>query len=222
VARAISFHPWPGLALWLCPLGVMPVLGRQAWLDAKEAARARRFMHEVHRRRYVAAHVALRERLGAFASRLPAEIPLAVDALDKPFVADDAALQFNLSHSDDWALLGIARGAPMGVDIECRRPVEDAHALARRHFTPQEQQAVQAAAEGAERDRVFLRVWTRKEACLKALGLGLRLGPSSFEVGADSGLAIATLMAPQGPVQVEVWSVPSGIDAEAAVARLRR
>jgi 4'-phosphopantetheinyl transferase len=222
VARAISFHPWPGLALWLCPLAAVPAPGHQAWLDAQEAARARRFVHEVHRRRYVAAHVALRERLAAFANRRPAELPLAVDALDKPFVADDAALQFNLSHSDDWALIGMMRGEPIGVDIECRRPVKDALQLARRHFTPQEQQAVQAAAEGAERDRVFLRVWTRKEACLKALGLGLRLAPASFEAGADSGLALATLMAPQGPVQVEVWSVPSGIDAEAAVARLRR
>lgn len=218
--RSIALHGAPGLALWLCPLHEWPAPEAQAWLDADELVRARRFVHEVHRRRHLASHVALRERLAALAGGAPAALRFTADAHGKPRLADAGDLQFNLSHSEDWALVGAGRGAPLGADIEWLRPVEEAAALARKHYTARERAAIDSAPDARSRDAVFLRVWTRKEACLKAVGLGLRLAPSSFETGAEEGPAIARLTTPAGEVAVEVRSIATGIDAVAAVARV--
>jgi 4'-phosphopantetheinyl transferase len=105
------------------------------------------------------------------------------------------------------------------VDIEALRPVDEALALARKHYSAGELAACQSAPDTRARDEAFLRVWTRKEACLKAVGLGLRLAPSSFDAGAQSAAHVARLATPEGDALVEVRSVETGIDAVAAVAR---
>ena len=220
MALPIALQAWPGLRLWLCPLHDAPDDAQQSWLDAVEHARAARFVYEIRRRRYLAAHVALRSLLGAALGQAPHALRIEPDANDKPRLVGHAGWQFNLSDSDDWALVGLQQGAPIGVDVEVRRTLDDARALALRLYTAPEREAVFDAAEGPEREAAFLRVWTRKEACLKAVGLGLRLAPSSFEAGAQDGEAVARLVTPDGPVDVQVVSLPTGIDAFAAVARV--
>lgn len=221
MAAPLAVHDWPALTLWRCPLDPAPGAAAVATLDAAEQARAARFVHELHRRRYVAAHVALRALLADATGQPAGRLQLQDDALGKPQLVHPIGWQFNLSHSEDWALVGLQRGkVPIGVDIEVLRPVEEALALAGRHYTPSEQAAVAAAADGVPRQLAFLRVWTRKEACLKAVGLGLRLAPSSFEAGADGGLLRARLRAPGGSVSVEVRSVDAGPGLVAAVARV--
>jgi len=221
MAAPLALHDWPALKLWRCPLDVAPGAAAVATLDATEQARAARFVHELHRRRYVAAHVALRALLADATGQPAGRLQLQDDALGKPQLAHPTGWQFNLSHSEDWALVGLQRGqTPIGVDIEVLRPVEEALALAGRHYTPGEQAAVAAAADGVPQQLAFLRVWTRKEACLKAVGLGLRLAPSSFEVGAGGGLSRARVPAPGGSVTVEVRSVDAGPGLVAAVARV--
>ncbi len=145
----------------------------------------------------------------------------AADTNDKPQLVHPAGWHYNLSHSEDWALVGAQRAAPIGVDLEVLRPVEAAMALARRHYTSAEQAAVEQAGDDAARHAAFLRVWTRKEACLKAVGLGLRLAPSSFDAGADAGPAVACLRTPTGTLAVEVQSLQPGDGwVVAAVARV--
>lgn len=217
---ALDLAAWPGLALWLCPLRELPAPEQKAWLDTDERERALRFVQDVHRRRHLAAHAALRGQLGAWLGAAPSTLRFAADAHGKPLLHGHGAVQFNLSHSEDWALLGAQRGAPIGVDIEALRPVDEALALARKHYTPSERQAVEAAVDAPARQAAFLRVWTRKEACLKAVGLGLRLAPSSFEAGAQTGPHFARLATASGEVVVEVRSVETGVDAVAAVARV--
>ena len=219
MADPIALYTWPELALWLCPLHEVPVAARQAWLDAEEVERARKFAHDVHRRRYLAAHVALRERLAGSLGMAPSALSFASGPHGKPQLAGRATVQFNLSHSEDWALVGVGRAGPVGVDIEVLRSVDDALALARKHYTPNERAACESAVDVHARDRAFLRVWTRKEACLKAVGLGLRLAPSSFEAGPQGARHVARLATPEGEALVEVQSVETGIDAVAAVAR---
>jgi 4'-phosphopantetheinyl transferase len=217
----LALQDWPGLMLWRCRLDAAVDASAIASLDAGEQARAARFVHALHRRRYVAAHAALRARLADATGEAANRLQLRDDARGKPQLAHPVGWQFNLSHSEDWALVGLQRGtAPIGVDIEIVRPVEEALALADRHYTPSEQAAVAAAADGVARQRAFLRVWTRKEACLKAVGLGLRLAPSSFEAGADAGLSRTRLLTPEGPTEVEVRSIEPGPGLVAAVARV--
>ena len=87
-----------------------------------------------------------------------------------------AWLHFNWSHSHGWACVALARGLPyLGVDIERLRPRPRAERLARRFFDADEARWVESA-DGDERVARFLRLWTAKEAVLKAQGRGLGLG----------------------------------------------
>jgi len=84
-------------------------------------------------------------------------------------------LQFNWSHSGEWALITMARNVVPGVDIEQARAGVKTLEIAQRFFAPEEMQAMAACAD-AERDALFFRLWCAKEAVLKALGRGLAFG----------------------------------------------
>ena len=85
------------------------------------------------------------------------------------------------------------------------------------HFTPRERDAVQCET-GAARDRAFLRCWTRKEACMKATGLGLSLAPSSFECGAQAATERVQVSIAQRAWTLLVHSPDSGEDIVASWA----
>lgn len=215
--RAVDGVPFA--ALWLCPLAGMPSVDRLAWLSADEHERAGRFAFERDRRRYLAARCALRERLSASTGLPPGSLEIVADTFDKPILANRPACHFSLSRREDWALLGISRSGEIGVDIEMRHAVEDVEALARAHLSATEMQAFLTQAL-CVRDLAFLRVWTRKEACLKALGTGLRIEPASIEVGLGEGVVQLSIALPSGQANVEVRSVDCGPASVAAVARM--
>jgi len=104
----------------------------------------------------------------------------------KPELAGEArSLHFNFSHSGGWAVLGIAR-SEIGVDIEQIRPVPDLEDVARRFFAPREADIV-IAADSADRLSFFLTCWTRKEAFVKATGVGISPSLQEFEVAIAPG-----------------------------------
>jgi 4'-phosphopantetheinyl transferase len=178
-----------GVALWLVDLADWPAEPAQACLSMQERERAGRFRFEADRRRHVAAHVALRDRLARHLGCSPADLRFEAGPFGKPFLAGlSSAWHFNLSHSADLALVALCEGLEVGVDLEVLRAVDDAPALASTVFGPGEQQALQQVA-GPARDRAFLQGWTRKEACLKALGTGFSLSPQIFEAGLGDGPA---------------------------------
>jgi 4'-phosphopantetheinyl transferase len=133
--------------------------------------RAARFVREADRRRYLASHAALRRALGGSGRWIEG-------AHGKPVLAEPTP-HFNLSRRDGWAAIAVSSTHEIGVDLETLRPIDDARELAALHFTPREREGVTDAPS-------FLRVWTRKEACMKATGLGLALAPASFECGAQA------------------------------------
>src|SRR5205085_12445924 len=100
----------------------------------------------------------------------------------KPWLADEAGWAFSLSHCGDVAAIAVTQQGAIGVDLEVERDMPDALALAALNFTPSECEQLRAL-PGSERDAAFLRCWTRKEACLKAIGSGLSIAPCSFEAG---------------------------------------
>jgi 4'-phosphopantetheinyl transferase len=151
-----------------------------ALLAPDERERAARFVHDVHRRRFIVARAALRRILGAHLGVAPATLRFTEGAHGKPAL-DGTGLEFNLSHSHELALVAVTRDAPVGVDVEHLRPVADALGIARSHFAPSERAAL-AAAPADARDLVFLRGWTRKEAFIKAIGEGLSHPLDQFEV----------------------------------------
>ncbi len=133
--------------------------------------RAARLVRERDRRRHLASHAALRHLLGERG-------PWVRGAYGKPALAVPPP-HFNLSRRDGAAAVALSMTHEVGVDVETLRAIDDARELAALHFTPGER-------EGVADDAGFLRVWTRKEACMKATGLGLGLAPSAFECGAQA------------------------------------
>jgi 4'-phosphopantetheinyl transferase len=104
----------------------------------------------------------------------------------KPFAPDLPNLDFNLSHARDRVALAFARGQPLGIDIEHADRRLKVDELARRFFAAGEADAL-AALPAGRRDAAFLRLWTSKEAILKALGAGLSFGLDrvAFALDAD-------------------------------------
>ncbi len=170
-------------------------------LDSAEQERFHRYHFDTDRVRFAIAHLNLRRILGAYLNCGPAEVPILANRLGKPAIASGGPLYFNLSHSRHIAMLAISMETEVGVDIEDVQPMEPE--VAQYHFSPVEQAAL-ATLEGEEWLEGFYRCWTRKEAILKAEGVGLQLPLSSFDVSLLPGTP-AELLAVRPPV---VFSCP--------------
>jgi 4'-phosphopantetheinyl transferase len=204
--------------LWRVDLGHAPDDAVVATLSAAERARAARFVFERDRRRYLAAHVALRGLLAEASGIAAFELVFNEGPFGKPRLPDPAAPSFNLSHSGDVALIGIGPpGVDIGVDIEVRRTMSDALELAERHFAPAEIEALRATPPD-QRDHAFLCGWTRKEACLKAIGSGLSIAPHTFDAGIDTEARTVSIATPDGAAIVRVISLPDDTDIVTAIA----
>jgi 4'-phosphopantetheinyl transferase len=146
-------------------------------LNEEERQRAARFVHPEPRAQFVAARGSLRRLLSRYTGEDPRRIAFATIGNGKPCLAS-GAVRFNVSHSGNGALIAVSREIEVGVDLEWLRPRETYPDLARRFFTATEADAVCDL-------RSFYAVWTRKEAFLKALGLGLAGGLERFAVTHD-------------------------------------
>ncbi len=106
-----------------------------------------------------------------------------------PLAGDATAPSFNLTHTRGFAACAILRGAPIGIDAEdIRRPI-DAAAVAARWCAPAERRLL-AQLPAERRTEMFFRIWTLKEAIVKATGHGLRIEPQRFAVDPDRGHAL--------------------------------
>ncbi len=151
-------------------------------LSEEERVRASRLHFGIDRERFIAAHVALRRALAEQSALRADTLCLVCGPFGKPWMPERPRIRFSLSHSHALALIAVGTRGPLGADVEHLRPVPDALTLAERHFTPREYEAL-LALPAARRGLAFLTCWTRKEACLKAIGLGLRVRPDTVEVG---------------------------------------
>jgi 4'-phosphopantetheinyl transferase len=210
-----------GARFWLVDLSVAPAPEALAVLSGPERERAARFIFDEHRRRYQAAHAGLRAILAAELSLSAAGIDFRFGAHDKPSLPEEYGCMFNMSHSDELALIALATDLPagweLGIDIEKRHPVTNAMELAAANFTAAEQHEL-AREPAATRDELFLTGWTRKEACLKAVGSGLSIAPTCFECGLAPVRALTWIPTKTGRMTVEVESIDVGHGHLAAIA----
>ena len=146
-----------------------------AILSTDEIAKANKFHFIEHRKRFIAARGILRQLLGNYLEIRPNKIKFEYSGYGKPRLAasmDDSSLQFNVSHSLNYALYGFTNNHLIGVDLEFLREIKDAAELAKRFFTAGEFQSI-ADLTGRERQKAFFQIWTAKEAYFKAIGTGL-------------------------------------------------
>lgn len=207
IARCGRYRPAVATSeihLWRFALDAEP--HDRALLSGDERARADRFLADVHRDRYVAGRARLRRVLGGLLDRDPSTLRFAYGDAGKPRVEDAGALEFNLAHSGDGALLAVAHGRAVGVDLERIRPGRDVRAIAERFFADVETDALRRLAPD-ESERGFFRLWTRKEALLKGLGDGIGgmggAGLREVVVGADLAARVTVVDAPDGAV----WTI---------------
>jgi 4'-phosphopantetheinyl transferase len=206
VASPREVHVW-GLAL---DPPEETVAALAASLAAEERLRAERFRFERDRRRFVVARGLVRGILGRYLGLEPNRLQIEQASHGKPFLApghgDD--LRFNLTHSDDRALLAVAHRREVGIDLEHVRPFADALSIAESCFSPNER-AVLASLPPKDRDEAFFNCWARKEAFLKATGKGLSLPLDQLEVSLASGEPAGLPALAGDPRGVAGWTLVS-------------
>lgn len=184
-------------------------------LSTPESDKASRFRFERDRVRYVAAHAGLRLVLAGYLGCEAASVPIAAGPLGKPLLsgphsvppaacppvavpeqlgtlqAASGTISFNLSHSGEWGLLAVGLQRYVGVDIEQERELPDVAQLGPAVLTPTEA-AMLDECEPERRASCFLAMWTRKEAAVKAMGIGIGAPLETIEIEpADPAVADA-------------------------------
>jgi 4'-phosphopantetheinyl transferase len=163
------------LHVWALPLDrtEREMADLAAVLTEDENVRAARLKEGPIRDEFVAARGLLRTVLGRYRPLKPIQFRFRHGPTGKPYLADvEPELFFNLSHSNGMALLALSVTCEVGVDVERYRTFRNELGLARRYFLPQEAAGLEALPPES-RQRAFFRVWTAKEAILKACGRGL-------------------------------------------------
>jgi 4'-phosphopantetheinyl transferase len=178
--------------LWRIPVGAPDPAGLDAMarlLSPEERERAARFRFDEDRALFAASHAGLRRVLADCLGREPCELRFREGPHGKPELeGESVGLRFNLSHSGGLAVVAVARGIEVGVDVERILPKPDLESVARHFFSPREVDGLEALEAGTRRLRGFYACWTRKEALLKARGVGLSLPLDAFSVDPDPDL----------------------------------
>jgi phosphopantetheinyl transferase len=132
---------------------------------------------EIHIHRFAVdsdVHPLVRATLAAYLGREPATLAFVRTPHGKPFLAGERELRFSVSRSQGLAVLGVARGADLGVDVERHDRALALGPIADALFADEEAAELSALAEDRRISR-FFELWTRKEAVAKALGVGLAM-----------------------------------------------
>ena len=169
--------------------------GLRCFLSRDEIERAARFQSEGARSRFVLTRAWLRVILSRCLDTPPERSSFSLGAHGNPALGEGfrhRALSFNVSHSEGSALIGLATGRAIGVDIEQVRPMPNFAEIASGYFSEAEMHAITALPE-ADRLRGFFRCWTRKEAFMKATGDGMAialdaLGDTYLRLAVEQGI----------------------------------
>ena len=165
-----------------CEKTALPRL--ESTLAPEEKGRADRLIFRSDRDTYVATRGILRQLLGGYLNRSPADVTFHYGPRGKPTLYGESlerSIQFSVSHSGRMALLAFAAGRHIGIDLEFIRPTIAALEIAERYFSPQEVIELRAL-PGSRLAEAFFLCWTRKEAYVKAKGEGLHIPLDSFTV----------------------------------------
>lgn len=209
-------------SLWLFALDdpAFDIPSLTACLNDEEQSRASRFRQALHGRRHRVAHAMVRHLIGHIVGQPAADLVWRTGAHGKPHLvaAGDSArpLHVNLSHSGGWALLATSFTLEVGIDIEEGGSRQHLGEMAPRILSPEELAAL-------PREPDLLRAWTRKEACLKALGTGLMREMDTLTLTEGPARTSDASLSTHGPLPPLGWSdltLPENCPGRAACAWL--
>ena len=144
-------------------------------LGASELQRASAFRHSLERNRFIARRHLLRSIIGCYLNVDATAVEFNNTARGKPTLGGDfadAGLHFNVAHSDGLAVVAISNVGAIGVDVEKIRRFDEIEQLVESCFSHRERTAFGLVPPN-EKSAAFFRLWTRKEALLKANGDGI-------------------------------------------------
>ncbi|NNE47354.1 MAG: 4'-phosphopantetheinyl transferase superfamily protein [Rhodothermales bacterium] len=202
--------------LWRASLdpGQIAISRFQSVLQDDELERAARFRFDVHRNRYIASRGILRILLSGYLDLEAREIAIVLTSHGKPELQrGQSDLRFNLSHAGDMGVFAFAAGRRVGVDVEETARDVSFRQLASRYFSPDEQ-AVLANSSDADIRNVFYACWTRKEAYIKALGLGVTHGLDNFTVAIAPDAKPAIIQSKVDADAPERWGMRAFVPAD--------
>jgi 4'-phosphopantetheinyl transferase len=189
-------------------------------LSPDEQARADRFHFEIDRQHFIVARGCLRTILSRYLEIAAAEIQFSYESHGKPQIASAISqgqqLKFNLAHSGGLALYAFTSVGEIGVDLEHIRPEFTGDDIARRFFSATEVECLDQLPPHA-RHEAFFNCWTRKEAFIKAKGVGLSLALDQFDVTLAPAGPAALLRTRWDEDEAARWSLQS-IDVGAGYA----
>lgn len=157
---------------------VNPEVDKQAlisWLSEDERQRMQRFKFANLQARFLYIRSRLRQLLAGYVNERPDTLRMAQSEFGKPYLADYPELSFNVSHSDDDWIIAVGLNCQLGVDIERCKPRDSLAELVERFFAKPEISYWRTLPD-SQRLPAFYRLWTCKEAFLKATGRGIAAG----------------------------------------------
>ncbi|MFC9950447.1 4'-phosphopantetheinyl transferase family protein [Streptomyces prasinus] len=221
--------------LWFCPNdelapGITATLAAH-WLDEHERETAGQFLFERDRRQYLVSHVLVRRVLALECGIPESESVIWRSSRGRPFLQKPAGglprggaeLDFNLSHTGGYSLLGLVRRNRIGVDVERLDRGHQGFDTVAETFAPEERRWIARREPGRARDARILRLWTLKEAYSKARGLGLGLAFETFSFELAEGRGVLGFRPPDDDVArrwrfLELEPVPGVLAAVAVMA----
>lgn len=192
------------------------VVSLAALLDGEEQTRADRFVFPQDRARFIVGRATLRRLLSTQLGVPPKAVRFRYGAGGKPELPC-GTLCFNLAHAGGLALVAFAP-RPVGIDVEPRRAIAEARGIADQVFCAGERAFLSTVPESGRAD-AFLRLWTRKEALIKASGHGLGADLHALDVSAAAGLPWLDMRTRERTWRL--WDVEIGPDHLAALCCLQ-
>jgi len=208
--------------VWRAHLNLQPdqLLPLARCLDEEEQARAGRFHFQRDVVRFRASRGLLRHILARYLGTPPERIRFGYGPMGKPFLLEHPGFHFNLSHADDVLVVGVAHGCRVGVDVErvfSEVVMDDVSRMVLSH----PERVVLGRLHDEERLEWFTRLWTRKEAYIKADGRGMSLQLDQIDVSTQSGRVRLRGERPEDWYVCPQWAVraiPVGSGYTAALA----
>jgi len=193
--------------VWRTSLNVPSALVQslQHTLSPDEVERADRFHFERDHNHFIVARGILRTLLGRYLNISPSQLRFRYNPYGKPELASPStSLHFNISHSHELALFAFAQNRELGVDVEFMNRDIAYDELAQHTFSRYEVAIVRTLSGDAKRQG-FFNCWTRKEAYIKARGMGLSLDLTSFDVSLRPDEPSTLLQSRENPREVTRW-----------------
>lgn len=190
-----------------------------AMLSSEEIARASRFVQPRDGQRFIAGRAGLRRILARYLAVAPRRLGLTYNVFGKPQIAGSnrRQLHFNLSHTETTAMLAVSDHYQVGIDIETIKPLKEDIAG---HFFSQKEYMTLKTLAPEEYLQAFYRLWTRKEAFLKALGVGLSLPLDAFDIRISSPQLERLDGDADAPINWSLFDVDTRSDLVGTVAAL--